>query len=130
MNKMLLILIGAAMMLTACNSNEANPDNDTGSNEQSAPTETVQKDNEPAEESPNRGEWSSLPEYDMIVRTINPKEYTFRTVSDNENERILLLANQYGKEKYKTIFIKNTSRLKIIDVDGAGRLFNEVLENS
>ncbi|MGV2886881.1 hypothetical protein ACWIE6_28925 [Paenibacillus taichungensis] len=132
MNKMLLILIAAAMMLTACNSNQTNSVNDTGSNEQSAPTETAQPDNEPAEGSPNHGEWSSLPEYDVIVRTIDSPDYIFRTLKDNENERILLLADQDGKEKYKTIFIKNTSRLKIIDVDGDrdGQLFNDVLENS
>ncbi|MFS0871036.1 hypothetical protein AB3N00_13895 [Paenibacillus xylanilyticus] len=125
---MLLILIAAATMLTACNSNETNPVNDIGSNEQSAPDETAQQDNEPVEESPDHGEWSSLPEYDVIVRTIDSQDYTFRTVTDNENERILLLANQDGEEKYKTIFIKNTNRLKIIDVDGDGQLFNDVLE--
>ncbi|NUU78159.1 hypothetical protein [Paenibacillus xylanilyticus] len=130
MNKMLLILIAAATMLTACDSNQTNPVNDAGSNEHSAPTETAQQDKDQAEESPDHGEWSSLPEYDVIVRTIDSQDYTFRTVTDNENERILLLANQDSEEKYKTIFIKNTSRLKIIDVDGGGQLFNDVLENS
>ncbi|WP_145326232.1 hypothetical protein [Paenibacillus xylanexedens] len=130
MNKMLLILIAAAMMLTACNSNQTNPVNDAGSTEQSEHTETAQQNNEPAEGSRNPGEWSSLPEYDVIVRTIDSVDYTFRAVKDNENERILLLANQDGKEKYKTIYIKNTSRLKIIDVDGDGQLYNDVLENS
>ncbi|AWP29463.1 MULTISPECIES: hypothetical protein [unclassified Paenibacillus] len=131
MNKMLLIVITAATLLTACQSNPADNDgNATGNNEQSAQTETSQQNNESAEESLDHGAWSALPEYDVIVRNIDSQDYTFRTVTDNKNERILLLTNPDGEEKYKTIFIKNTSRLKIIDVDGGGQLFNDILENS
>lgn len=130
MNKMLLIVITAATLLTACQSNLADNGNATGNNEQSVQTETSQQNNESAEESLDHGEWSALPEYDVIVRNMDSQDYTFRTVTDNENERILLLTNPDGVEKYKTIFIKNTSRLKIIDVDGGGQLFNDILENS
>lgn len=130
MNRLLMILIAAATMLTACQSNQTDTGNPSGSNEQSAQTETAQPNNEPTEESTSQSEWSSLPEYATIVRKVDSQDYTFRTVTDNDNERILLLANQDGEEKYKTIFIKNTSRLKIIDVDGGGQLFNDVLEDS
>ncbi|KKO55123.1 hypothetical protein [Paenibacillus sp. DMB20] len=85
MNKMLLVLITAATMLTACQSNQADTGNATGNNEQSAQTETAQQNNEPAEESLNHGEWSALPEYDVIVRNIDSQDYSFRTVTDNEN---------------------------------------------
>nr|WP_154892985.1 hypothetical protein [Paenibacillus xylanexedens] len=128
MNRLLMILIAAATMLTACQSNQTDNGNPSGSSEQSAKTETAQPNNEPTEESTSQSEWSSLPEYDMIVREVDSQDYTFRTVTDNENERILLLADQDGEEKYKTIFIKNTTRLKIIDIDGGGQLFNDVLE--
>ncbi|MGG4129870.1 hypothetical protein ABEW19_16530 [Paenibacillus illinoisensis] len=128
MNRLLMILIAAATMLTACQSNQTDTVNPSGSSDQSAQTETAQSNNEPTEESTSQSEWSSLPEYDMIVQKIDSQDYTFRTVTDNENERILLLADQDGEEKYKTIFIKNTTRLKIIDIDGGGQLFNDVLE--
>jgi len=130
MNRLLMILIAAATMLTACQSNQTDAGNPSGSNEQSAQTETAQPNNEPTEERTSQDEWSSLPEYDTIVQKVDAQDYTFRTVTDSENERILLLTNQDGEEKYRTIFIKNTSRLKIIDVDGGGQLFNDVLENS
>ncbi|WP_336781446.1 hypothetical protein [Paenibacillus illinoisensis] len=130
MNRLLMILIAAATMLTACQSNQTDTVNPSGSSEQSTQTETAQPNNEPTEERTSQSEWSSLPEYDMIVQKVDSQDYTFRTVTDNENERILLLTNQDGKEKYKTIFIKNTTRLKIIDIDGGGQLFNDVLENN
>lgn len=130
MNRLLMILIAAATMLTACQSNQTDIRNPSGSNEQSAQTETAQPNNEPTEESTSQSVWSSLPEYDTIIREVDSQDDTFRTVTDNENERILLLTNQDGEEKYKTIFIKNTSRLKIIDIDGGGQLFNDVLEDS
>lgn len=130
MNRLLMILIAAATMLTACQSNQTDTRNPSGSNEQSAQTETAQPNNEPTEESTSQSVWSSLPEYDTIIREVDSQDDTFRTVTDNENERILLLTNQDGEEKYKTIFIKNTSRLKIIDMDGGGQLFNDVLEDS
>ncbi|WP_337034161.1 hypothetical protein [Paenibacillus illinoisensis] len=130
MNRLLMILIAAATMLTACQSNQTATGNPSGSNEPSAQTETAQPNNKPTEESTSQSEWSSLPEYDTIIREVDSQDYTFRTVTDNENERILLLTNQDGEEKYKTIFIKNTSRLKIIDIDGGGQLFNDVLGNS
>ena len=130
MNRLLMILIAAATMLTACQSNQTDTGNPSGSSEQSAQTETAQSNNEPTEERTSQDEWSSLPEYDTIVQKVDAQDYTFRTVTDSENERILLLTNQDGEEKYRTIFIKNTSRLKIIDVDGGGQLFNDVLENS
>ncbi|MFK0522982.1 hypothetical protein ACINKY_12315 [Paenibacillus illinoisensis] len=130
MNRLLMILIAAATMLTACQSNQTDAGNPSGSSEPSAQTETAQPNNEPTEESTSQSKWSSLPEYATIVREVDSQDYTFRTVNDNENERILLLTNQDGEEKYKTIFIKNTSRLKIIDVDGGGQLFNDVLEGS
>ena len=130
MNRLLMILIAAATMLTACQSNQTDTGNPSGSSEQSAQTETAQSNNEPTEERTSQTEWPSLPEYDTIVRKVDSQDYTFRTVTDSENERILLLTNQDGEEKYKTIFIKNTSRLKIIDVDGGGQLFNDVLKDS
>lgn len=130
MNRLLMILIAAATMLTACQSNQTDTGNPSGSNEPSAQTETAQPNNESTEESTSQSEWSSLPEYATIVQEVDSQDYMFRTVTDNDNERILLLANQDGEEKYKTIFIKNTSRLKIIDVDGEGQIFNDVLEDS
>jgi hypothetical protein len=108
MYKLIITLIVVATMLTACNSNGADKNNQT-------------------KESVNHEEWSSFPEYKNIIEQINNKDYSFQTVTDNEGERVLLLIDKNGVEQYKTIFIKNTSRLKIIKIN-EGQIFNEILD--
>lgn len=136
MNKMALILITVTALLTACSSNQADKNTEVEENQQSTQTEVVQKDNqevkqkdkEPAKEDTNHDQWSSLPEYDTIMQNIELKDVTFRKVTDNEGKRILLLSDENGREKYKSIFIKNTNYLKIINIDGEGQIFYGVLK--
>ncbi|MFF3099879.1 hypothetical protein [Viridibacillus arvi] len=135
MNKTIITLIAIATMLTAtaCNSNGVNKTNNevTEKNEQSAQTEggqEVQQEHEQSKEKTNHEEWTSLPEYNYIIEQIDNKDYNFQTVTDNEGKRVLLLIDKNGVEQYKTIFIKNTSRLKIIKLDGEGQIFNEILD--
>lgn len=129
MKKIIISLTAAVIVLTGCNSNQANISNDVENNQQSVQTEVVQENNEPAKESTNHEEWSSMPEYNTIIQHIDKNDYTFKTVTDNEGKRILLLLDQDGKEQYKTIFIKNTSRFKIIKIEGEGQIFNGVLDS-
>ncbi|MCR8846434.1 hypothetical protein NQ117_22365 [Paenibacillus sp. SC116] len=128
MNKLVILLITAATILTAC-SNQRDISNNAEENQQSVQTEAVEENKQLAEESTNHDEWSSLPEYDTIIQNIEKKDYTIKTVTDNERERVLLLTNQEGKEQYKTIFIKNTNRFKMINMDGEGLIFNDILES-
>lgn len=103
---------------------------DVQETEQPSQTESVSQNNdESANDSTSSNEWSSLPEYDTIIQNIDNKDYTFETVTDNEDKRILLLSNEDGKEQYKTIYVKKTKRLKIIDVDGEGQIYNGVIES-
>lgn len=135
MYKIVITLIAIATMLTAtaCNSSGTDKNNDevTEKNDQPVQTEggqEVQQENEQSKEKTNHEEWTSLPEYNYIIEQIDNKEYNFQTVTDNEGKRVLLLIDKNGVEQYKTIFIKNTSRLKIIKLDGEGQIFNEILD--
>ncbi|MFL0365910.1 hypothetical protein [Bacillus sp. PK3_68] len=143
MFKTFIAFIAAASMLTACNSNEAHKDNNesTPKNEEVLQTENIQEERQENEqpteqaqnqsaESVNHEEWSSLPEYNKIIEQIGDKDNRFQTVTDNEGKRILLIKDENGEEQYKTIFIKNTSRLKIIKVNGGGQIFNGTLAQS
>lgn len=121
MYKMLVALLAIAITMTACNGNEpdANKDEVSGSNQQQVHSQPADSVN---------AKWSSLPEYDTIIQQIDNQDYEFREVTDNEGKRILLLVDPDGNEQYKSIFIKETNRLKIIKIDGEGEIFNRVLD--
>lgn len=115
---------------------KADNSNDVQGNQQSVQTqvkqndkqEVNQEDKEPVKEETSHDQWSSLPEYDTIMQNIDLKDVIFKTLTDNEGKRILLLSDEDGREKYKSIFIKKTNRLKIIKIDGEGQIFNGVLK--
>lgn len=136
----MITLIAAVTMLTACSNNEAANNNSeaTEKNQESLHTEEQQVDqqvkDQPMEEvqdqskeNVDHGEWASLPEYNKIVEQIGNKDFSFETVTDNEDKRVLYVLDENGAKQYKTIFIKNTSRLKIVNINGGGQIFNEIL---
>ncbi|EPH95869.1 hypothetical protein D920_02209 [Enterococcus faecalis 13-SD-W-01] len=47
-----------------------------------------------------------------------------KTLSENQNKRVLLLFDEEQTKKYKSIFIKNTQRLKVIDEISGDLLFD------
>lgn len=128
-SKTVLIFAAAATLLTACNSKETDNSQKAEGSQPPAQTEAVSENHKPVQESASQDEWSSLPEYDTIMQKIDKKDYTFKTVTDNEGKRILLLTDQKGKEKYKSIFVKETDRLKIIHLEGEGQIFNDILKS-
>ncbi|MFE6168584.1 hypothetical protein [Viridibacillus arvi] len=135
MYKTVITLIAVATMLTAtaCNSSGTDKNNNevTEKNEQPVQTEggqEVLQENEQPKENTNHEEWTLLPEYNKIIEQIDDKDYNFQTVTDNEGKRVLSLIDKNGVEQYKTIFIKNTSRLKIIKLHGEGQIFNEIID--
>ncbi|MGE6369340.1 hypothetical protein ACQKDB_09415 [Planococcus kocurii] len=106
MTKKMIMVFIVALFLAACS--------DTA-----PPNETVIAGHE---------EWASLPEYSTIIEEIEDGDYKFETVSDNQEKRILLLSDKEGVEQYKSIFIKNTDRLILTDIDDGGEIFNAVLK--
>ncbi|GAA0319161.1 hypothetical protein [Oceanobacillus sp. FSL W7-1293] len=65
-------------------------------------------------------------EMDVIQDQIPSGNESVQVVEDNPHKRILFIGDDANQKKYKTIFIKDTSRLKIIDLNG-GQIFNEVI---
>lgn len=140
MFKIIIALIATITILAACNRDETAEDsrNTIVENEESSQPEKKeveqQKNEKPKEqvqnnsrESVNYEEWTSLPEYNKIVEQLRNEEYTFQMVTDNRGERILHILDKDGRKQYKSIFIKNTNRLKIIKINGGGLIFNEIL---
>ena len=122
MHKPLLALMATVALLAACSGEQADAGNEAASeNEQSF---TAIKD-ESAENSKPQ-DLESLPEFTVIDEEIGSNSLEAKLVSDNPGERVLLLNK--GGDEFKSIFVKETKRLKIIDIDGEGLIFNDILE--
>lgn len=95
-------------------------------------SERDEKKNEKAEIQPetplqsNEDNFADVPEYEAIMKELPPSEYTFRVTRDRTHERTMLVSNEEGR-RYKSVFVKETGRLKMIQFDG-GLIYNEITE--
>lgn len=142
MLKKTMPLLAALTIVTACSNDEAAKNNSEASNNTQEPLQAeeqqvILQENEqlteyaqsPSPENADTSEWASLPEYNTIMEQIDGKDYTFETVTDNEEKRILYMLDGNGRKQYKTVFVKHTNRLKIIQINGGGQIFNEILSS-
>lgn len=83
-------------------------------------------DSEDGTESSNN-ELADFPEYETLVDEIDVDTLEAKIETDNPNKRVILYADDSGKNQYKSIFIKKQNRLKIIQFDDNGQVFNEVI---
>ncbi|MEC0297706.1 hypothetical protein [Peribacillus frigoritolerans] len=133
MNKSMVVLIAAATMLSACNNDKADENGGKSvqtTNENQTQTENGQQKQATETEtqtSPKHEKWSSLPEYDKIIENIGNEDYTFNKETDNDGKRVFLIELN-GEKQYKTVFVKNTNRLKIIKINGGGEIYNGIIK--
>ncbi|KAB8138142.1 hypothetical protein F9U64_06260 [Gracilibacillus oryzae] len=66
-------------------------------------------------------------EYHILNQTIDLQNLTQIIVEDNASKRVILFETELGEEIYKSIYIKETSRLKIIHLGEKGLIFNETI---
>ncbi|MFJ7511619.1 hypothetical protein ACIQW7_19490 [Peribacillus simplex] len=133
MYKYMIALIAAVTMLTACNNDKA--DENGGESVQTTDENQTQTENEEQKQpsqtdtqtSPKHEKWSYLPEYDKIIEQIGNEDYTFNKETDNDGKRVFLIELN-GEKQYKTVFVKNTNRLKIIKINGGGEVYDEILK--
>ncbi|MEK4299774.1 hypothetical protein MKY30_10320 [Oceanobacillus sp. FSL W8-0428] len=69
---------------------------------------------------------STQKEMEVIQNQIPSGNDSVQVVEDNPHKRILFIGDEANQKKYKTIFIKDTNRLKIIDLNG-GQIFNDII---
>ncbi len=135
--KKTIMFITALAILTACSDKEAPANNEEASGKTQGNLQTQEEQSEvketeqqaeyiesSSEENVNSIEWASLPEYSKIIEQIGDKDYNFETVTDNDGKRVLYIIDGNGEKQYKTVFIKSTSHLKIININGNGLVFN------
>lgn len=74
----------------------------------------------------NETKLQDFTEYEVLKEEMNIQKYQPKVETDNNDTRILIMSDDEGQELYKSIFIKDTNRLKIIEFK-RGLIFNEVL---
>ena len=124
--KKLAIMLFSAFLLASCGSDADNTEN-TGSNdveqhEDATTEEVVQEGSEVKDKT-----LQTLPEYATLTDFIDVNHYTITSQTENKGNRILVFANEEGEKEYKSIFVKNDQRLKIIDLVDDHLLFNDVI---
>ena len=133
MCKKILTVVAAITMLTACSEQEAATNNPKAL--QTKETPVVLQENEQAKdyieedakENVEQSQWTALPEYKEIMNQLGTKDVDFEMVSDHEGKRVLKILDENGSILYKSVFIKETNRLKIIDVNKGGTIYNSTL---
>lgn len=145
----LLLLLGAAACSSSDKSDEQPADTqeesqdiqDDGASDDTADEEDADEAEEPedAEEQEAAEDSSSnipdsLKDYeesDEFAANIDDlNELNPEVETDNPNKRVILYSENDHEKKYKSIFIKDQKRLKIIELDGKdeGLIFNEVIK--
>ena len=66
---------------------------------------------------------ASFEEYKTISNQLSTENLTFFMGTDNPGNRVMFLLDENGEKRYKTIFVKYNSYLKIIDLDGGGEVY-------
>ncbi|WP_217586027.1 hypothetical protein [Lentibacillus saliphilus] len=94
---------------------EAEADDDTVENEDS--------DNEAVEEG---SDIEDLVEYDTLDDVVDVDDFNAQIVEDSDYKRVIVLTDDSGQAHIKSIFVKDTNRLKVIDFQ-TGLVFNQVI---
>ncbi len=111
--KKLLIAIVGSVIITGCSSPQE---------EEVVPVELI-------EELPEENQvLNDLPEYPILNNIIDLQVYLANIETDNEETRVIFFEDKDGNKVYKSVFVKNESYLKVIELeDGEGILYNEVI---
>lgn len=76
----------------------------------------------------NNDALKDLPEFNVLADTIDLGVYHGMIETDNQGTRIILFGIEQNHKEYKSIFVKNDNRLKIIKLDNDGLIYNEILK--
>jgi len=76
----------------------------------------------------NNGDLEEFPEFDTKAEYIDLDAYQGVVETDNKGNRIILFEDENGHSEYKSIFIKHDNRLKIVEFNNDGLLYNEIIK--
>lgn len=127
MKKLLVTFLGI-LLLAGCTNDKTvsteKPEPDSTSTVESSESATEEESNIVTEQ--NEG-LTDLPEYAILAEKISLDTHKAIVETDNPGNRIILFENDNGVNAYKSIFVKNDNRLKIINLDDDGLIYNDIV---
>lgn len=135
MRLMRLIFIGLlSFSLVACgNNDEVEKAEDTEEEVETVEEETdseaeTEESDEESEEITEPGIVETYEEGAVIAEYIDLDDLSMKVNTDNPNTRVLFFHTDDYSKKYKTVYVKDKKRLKIIDERDDDLLFNDVID--
>ena len=68
-----------------------------------------------------------LPEYAILDDIIDLQIFKAKIETDDQETRVIFFEDPDGNQVYKSVFVKNESYLKVMELDGEGLLYSEVI---
>ncbi|MFB5086568.1 membrane lipoprotein lipid attachment site-containing protein [Psychrobacillus sp. PGGUH221] len=130
MKKLLVAFLGLAL-LAGCSEETVDTNAKTENvdvEENVTIEENAEKSTNSTEDTTAQSDLKSFPEFVMLAKHIDLTKYTANVETDNEGTRIIFFENSEGHKEYKSTFVKNENRLKIIKLDDDGLIFNEIIK--
>jgi len=94
-------------------------------------SEDTEEDNDDSDqesdEADDNKEHADFEEYSVVEEHIDLDKYDMDVEEDNSHKRIILYKDDNNKKDYKSIYLKDKNRLKIIEFDN-GEIYNDVID--
>src|SRR5699024_9617967 len=69
-----------------------------------------------------------LAEYEILDDVADADDFNAQVVENSNHKRVILLKDDNGQPQFKSIYVKDTNRLKVIDFKD-GLVFNQILDD-
>ncbi|WP_404455217.1 hypothetical protein [Oceanobacillus kapialis] len=119
--KTLVLTTASALLLASVGVGYAintDPDKTLVSENDTAMTQKAQIDTE---------DINDLLEYDKLDEVADVSKFNTQVVENNPHKRIILLKDDNGQPQFKSIFVKDTNRLKIINLH-EGLVYSKIIK--
>ncbi|MGP4108924.1 hypothetical protein [Virgibacillus sp. L01] len=90
------------------------------------PIEKTKKSQANVEVTENSDPVDILPEFTVLDEQVDSDDYQAQVIEDNQQTRVIILKDEDGHAQYKSVYVKNSNVLEVIDLD-QGMVFKGVI---
>lgn len=124
-----VVILGSLLLLTGCANDEMGKEDTqpTTTHEEVEETENELEEQKSTTNNPS-SDLEKYEEFDIVAQYIDIETYQGVVQTDNQGKRVILFEDSGGHERYKSVYIKQDNRLKIISFDDDGLLYNDKIK--